>query len=98
MLYSFHEFDYLCFICYEIDFKLETNNRREMQTVTIEILNDKAVKLLRDLEQLQLIRVRPGNVVNEPPVNWSAKYKGAMQKQPVAEIDIQLNELRESWE
>lgn len=29
-----------------------------MKTVTIDILNNKAIKLLHDLEQLKLIRVR----------------------------------------
>ena len=29
-----------------------------MQTVTIDILNNKAIKLLQDLELLQLIRMR----------------------------------------
>lgn len=30
----------------------------DMRTVTLEILNDKAINLLRDLEQLKLLRFR----------------------------------------
>ncbi len=54
-----------------------------MQTVTIDILNDKAVKLLQDLELLQLIRVRKEK--NKRPIesNHFVKYKGAMTKQPL---------------
>lgn len=70
-----------------------------MQTLTIDIINNKALKLLQDLELLQLIRVRREN---QPPksttVNWVIKYKGAMTKKPLADTDNQLNELRNEWE
>jgi hypothetical protein len=69
-----------------------------MRTLTIDILNEKAVKLIQDLELLKLIRVRKEKSQKEGEVNWAAKYKGAMQKQPLGEIDDQLNDLRSSWE
>lgn len=69
-----------------------------MQTVTIDIINEKAVKLLKDLELLKLIRVRKEKKQPTETVNWIAKYKGAMQKQPLNEIDNQLNDLRNAWE
>jgi hypothetical protein len=68
-----------------------------MQTLTIDIINSKAVRLLHELEQLQLIRVRKEK--QEPVIiNWATKYKGAMSKQTLNEIEIQLNELRNGWE
>ena len=69
-----------------------------IQTLTIEILNNKAVKLIMDLEHLNLIRVRKEKALQEDTINRVAKYKGAMQKQPLNEIDIQLKDLRGSWE
>jgi hypothetical protein len=69
-----------------------------MQTVTIDIINNKAVRLLQDLELLQLIRVRREKQTPATAVNWAAKYKGAMTKQPLTEVDNQLNELRNEWE
>ncbi len=69
-----------------------------MQSLTIDILNSKAIKLLQDLEQLHLIRVRKTPSEKNTTVNWAAKYKGAMSKQPLSEIDKQLNELRSEWE
>jgi hypothetical protein len=69
-----------------------------IQTITIEILNDKAVRLLQDLELLKLIRLRTEKTQPENTTNWAAKYKGAMQKQPLKEIDNQLNDLRSAWE
>jgi len=69
-----------------------------MQTLIIDIINDKALKLIQDMELLNLIRVRKGKVQQEEAINWTAKYKGAMQKQPLNEIDDQINDLRSSWE
>jgi len=65
------------------------------QSVNIEIINEGAMRLLRDMEHLHLIRVDK----NEPDIktDWK-KYKGAMTKQSIVAIDKQLNELRNSWE
>lgn len=49
-----------------------------MQTLTIDILNNKAVKLLQDLELLQIIRVRKEKRTTSTETNWATKYKGAM--------------------
>jgi hypothetical protein len=69
-----------------------------MQTVTVDIINRKALKLLQNLESLQLIRVRKDNKKQTVKIDWVAKYKGAMTKQPLNDIDNQLNELRNAWE
>lgn len=69
-----------------------------IKTITIDILNDKVVKLLRDLELLKLIRVRSEKRLTNVPGETAHKYKGAMQKQPLIEIENQLNELRNAWE
>ncbi len=68
-----------------------------IQTVTIDIINEKALKLLQDLELLQLIRMRKDSS-QIPEINWVARYKGAMSKQRLSDIDMQLNELRSGWE
>ncbi|MEZ4684712.1 MAG: type II toxin-antitoxin system VapC family toxin [Bacteroidia bacterium] len=65
-----------------------------MYTVTIDIINHKVLKLLQDLELLQLIRLRKDKAPHEGQnINWQ-KYKGAMSKQSLNEVDQQLNELR----
>ena len=66
-----------------------------MRTIVIDILNEKAVALLKNLESLQLIRLRSDQPKSE--IKWS-DYKGAMTKQPLTEIDDQLSNLRDSWE
>jgi hypothetical protein len=68
-----------------------------MTTVTVDIINQKALKLLEDLELLQLIRVRREKKNDGGTVDWKC-YKGAMQKQPIEQVDKQLNQLRQDWE
>jgi len=69
-----------------------------MQTLTIDIINDKVVKLLEDMELLQLIRLHHEKPKKQDSLNRIGKYKGIMQKQDLAEIDKQLNDLRGAWE
>lgn len=68
-----------------------------MQSIVIDILNEKAVALLKNLEALKLIKLRINEKNSPSEGNW-AKYKGAMTKQPLAEVDKQLANLRDSWE
>lgn len=68
-----------------------------IQTVTIDLINDKALKLLQDLESMQLIRLHREKT-QPNPVNSVARYKGAMAKQPITDIDNQLDELRNGWD
>lgn len=67
-----------------------------MRTITIDIINEKAIHLLQDLELLKLIRLRKEKA-GQKSTDWG-KYKGAMSKQPISEVDQQLNELRNEWE
>jgi hypothetical protein len=69
-----------------------------MQTITVDILNSKALKLLQDLELLKLIRLRKENSKTTPISEWSKKFKGAMGKQPLSGLDQQLKQLRDDWE
>ncbi len=73
------------------------NNTALIRTITIDIINEKALKLLQDLELLQLIRMRKEKT-QPVSINWAERYKGAMTKQPISDIDNQMNELRSAWE
>lgn len=69
-----------------------------MRTVTIDLLNEYALNLLKDLEALKIIRVRREKTENKvASTNRITKYKGAMVKQPLNEIDQQLNDTRNEW-
>ena len=67
-----------------------------MRTITIDIINEKVIHLLQDLELLKLIRLRKEKT-GQKGTDWG-KYKGAMRKQPISKVDQQLNELRNEWE
>jgi hypothetical protein len=68
-----------------------------MRSVTIDILNDKVLKILNELESLKLIKVRGTKKADPKNDKWIKKYKGSISKQPAAEIDKQLNEIRDEW-
>jgi hypothetical protein len=70
-----------------------------MRTITLDILDDNALNLLKDLELLKVIRLRKDN---QPESRSSEdlvkKYKGSMVSQSKEEIDKQLENLRNEWE
>ncbi|MCF8371982.1 MAG: hypothetical protein K9H64_10190 [Bacteroidales bacterium] len=69
-----------------------------MQTYTVDILNQDAIRLLKDLEIMKLIRLHKSASDAKIEIAWSRKYKGAMEKQDLLDVENQLNELRNSWE
>jgi hypothetical protein len=66
-------------------------------TITIEILDDNAYALLKDMERSNLIHIK--SIFETPQTgNLAAKYKGKMAKQSIEEIDKQCNDLRDEWD
>ena len=54
-----------------------------MKTVTLDILDDKAINLLGDLEVMKVIRLHGLEDQNsKTPINSFTKYKAMMSKQP----------------
>jgi hypothetical protein len=69
-----------------------------MKTITVDIIHDEALRLLRDLEELKLIRLKEiSSDEHSSETDWS-KYKGAMSKQPIKELDKELKQLRDEWD
>lgn len=68
-----------------------------MRTITIDIIDDKALDLLRDLESLKVIKMRRDSTRESSDTSWS-DYKGFMAKQSLEVVDHQLNELRKERE
>ncbi len=70
-----------------------------MRTITLDILDNKAVDLLRDLEALNIIRIQDDHEITEQPIiDLAKKYSGSMTKQSIEEIDKQLRDLRNEWD
>jgi hypothetical protein len=66
------------------------------QTITIDIINDKALDLLKNLQDLNLIRLHQ-STLQKKDTSAVRFLKGKMTKQPIEEVERQLRELRGSW-
>jgi hypothetical protein len=70
-----------------------------MRTVTLDILDDNALNLLKNLENLKVIRLHNlGEDKQIEAINSIKKLEGQMSKQPLEEINKQLNDLRNEWD
>jgi len=67
-----------------------------MRLVTVELLNDKALALLRQLEQLKVLRlVLPGRKeTDEPKRQWA----GSISKETASKMLRSLNQSRNEWD
>ena len=68
-----------------------------MTTITVDILDDKAINLLKDMEALKIIKLHPDKP-EKSLANLASKYSGVMTKQSLEEIDKQLNDFRNEWD
>jgi hypothetical protein len=68
-----------------------------MRTVTVELRNTNALRLLKDLELANIIRVLDKEKKKEKK-KLSASLRGAISKERAKEINEQLNQMRNEWE
>ena len=68
-----------------------------MRTVKIDIINDKAMDLLKNLALLKLIRLHTESPATNQNTDW-LNFSGAMSKDALKNVDQQLSELRSEWE
>lgn len=66
-----------------------------METVLVQITNNKAYKLLEDLEDLQIIKVLKKSI--QPQQKLSEKYAGKLPSDIADEIQNFVNESRNEW-
>ena len=66
-----------------------------METVLIQINNNKAYKLLDDLEDLQIIKVLKKSI--QPQQKLSEKYAGKLPSEIADELQNFVNESRNEW-
>ena len=65
-----------------------------METVTIEIKSNKAMKLLKDLENLDIIKIHK----SDEKKNKASKYRGSLSKKSGIELLKHVEESRNEWE
>ena len=66
-----------------------------METVLVQINNNKAYKLLADLEDLQIIKVLQKNT--EPSQKLSDKYAGKLPSDIADELQNYVTQSRKEW-
>jgi len=66
-----------------------------MQIITVELLNDKALPLLQNLEQLNILRLlAPENPTAKPQRQWA----GSLPKESVSKMLQYVEQSRNEWE
>jgi len=66
-----------------------------MTTITVDIIDEKALNLLKDLEALNIIRVHDSDLkTDEEKLSSLRSLKGKMTKQSIEEIEKQLADFR----
>ena len=67
-----------------------------MQTLTIEVDNDKAVKLIEELEALNILRI-----IDDKPINTEEKLSesiaGSLSEEQAKDIEQELEAMRREW-
>jgi hypothetical protein len=66
-----------------------------MKTVLVQINNDKAYKLLEDLEDLKILKVLNKNV--QPKQKLSEKYAGKLPSDVAEELQDYITQSRNEW-
>ena len=67
-----------------------------MQTVLLQITNEKAYQLLEDLEALEIIKVLKKS--SEPKQKLSDKYKGKLPSKVAEELQEYVSKSRKEWD
>jgi hypothetical protein len=68
-----------------------------MQRITIELLHERALQLIHQLEQLHLVRLIPESPAVTAP-QQPGKWGGSISRQTAISLLQKLDESREEWE
>lgn len=66
-------------------------------TMLIQVINQDAIRLLHELEELHLIKVLKENL-SSVDVKLSDKYKGVFSKEDAKSFDAHTQTMRNEWE
>lgn len=64
--------------------------------MVIQLTNKKAIKLLHELEELNLIKVLKENIV-PAKIKFSDKYKGFITKEEGRQLNNHIEQMRNEW-
>lgn len=66
-----------------------------MQIITVELLNDHALNLLRQLEQLKILRLVSAESQTDKPMR---QWAGSISKETAAKMLQEVDQSRNEWE
>lgn len=69
-----------------------------METLVIKIRNQKAIKLLEDLELLDLIKIIPSAPKTKEKYKISDMMRGSISKEEAETYHREVNEAKNEWE
>ena len=67
-----------------------------MDTMLIQLTNQKAARLLHELEELNLIKVLDEHI-DAPKPKLSQKYRGIISKEQGLELNGHIKQMRSEW-
>ncbi len=67
-----------------------------MKTVTVELRNNNALRLLKDLELAKIIRIVDRD--KQEKTKLSSRLRGSISKERAKELNQQLKQIRNEWE
>ncbi len=65
-------------------------------TLLIQLTNHKAIGLIKEMEELQLIKVLKGTI-KPSDTRLSEKYKGFITKEEGQQLNDHINQMRSEW-
>jgi len=68
-----------------------------MNTISVELINDRALQLLRDLEAMHIIRLHETPAEKIPKTKLSDKYRGILSKEDGLSLQEHVNQMRSEW-
>ena len=68
-----------------------------METITIQLTNQKTAGLLHEMEELNLIKIVHTNTTELTPKKLSEKYKGIISKEQGENLNHHINQMRKEW-
>jgi hypothetical protein len=69
-----------------------------VKTVTVELKNNNALRLLKDLELANIIRVLDKEKKTKDSAKLSKTIRGSISKERAIELNKQLTQTRNEWE
>ena len=69
-----------------------------METLTIKVKDSKALKLIHDLEDLNLIQVMDTTELKKPVTKLSDLMKGSISPEQAESMQNELKQMRNGWE